>query len=82
MAILALAGLAVSATVLLMKSQSEKQRRRGRKKKEISESEGDTTAELADTPVKSKVRKEDSVEEIDDNDLINDMYLLGEIHPQ
>ena len=89
MAIFALAGVAISATVLLMLSRSkmQKSRKRGRNQEVSDDSNdetltiGDTTGELTDSPMKSKVRKEVAIEEIDDNDLINDMYLLGEIHP-
>lgn len=42
-AIVAAAGLAVSATVLLMKSRADKQKIRKRKNEESSDSEGDTT---------------------------------------
>lgn len=88
MAIFALAGVAISATVLLMLSRSKLRRRRGRKQEGSEDSNdetftiGDTTGEITDTPVKSKVNREDAAEVIDENDLINDMYLLGEIHPQ
>jgi hypothetical protein len=92
-AIFALAGVAISATVLLMLSRSKLQKRRTRGRiPEVSDDSndetltiGDTTGELPDSPMKqgkSKVKKEDVAEVIDDNDLLNDMYLLGEIHPQ